>query len=234
MNKVEQIRRSEKAYHDYLYEKYKLFEKGSWLNKPVKTVMEQLSNFEGKDDLRVLDLGAGVGRNSIPIAQTMKSGEVVCVDLLDSAIEKLVQYSKQFGVDSIIRPIKSDLCAYPIEPNRFDLIIAVSSLEHLATEVDLNRVLKQMAEGTKIDGINCMIINSDMQEILLEKNEPLEVFMELNLSTETVMSKLDQVYADGWEKIQTHVKPLDYKITRDNKPVLLKTNAVTYVVRKQK
>ncbi len=37
-----------------------------------KTVMDMMDYFEGQNNLQVLDLGSGVGRNSIPIAQNKK------------------------------------------------------------------------------------------------------------------------------------------------------------------
>jgi len=87
MNRIEHIRKEEKKYHDLCYENYKLFEEGSWLYKPVKTVLDQLPLFEGKQDIRVLDLGSGVGRNSIPVAKEIKNnGKVVCVDLFSLSI----------------------------------------------------------------------------------------------------------------------------------------------------
>ncbi|KIV63428.1 Methyltransferase [Bacillus mycoides] len=47
MNRIDYIRQEEKKYHDLCYEQYKLFEAGSWLYKPVKTVMGMLNYFEG-------------------------------------------------------------------------------------------------------------------------------------------------------------------------------------------
>ncbi|QTH45783.1 methyltransferase [Cohnella sp. LGH] len=89
--RLQEIREEERKYHEALYENQKLFAKGSWLAKPVRTVMEALESFAAYDYVRVLDLGCGVGRNSIPIAQFLqaRSGEVVCVDLLVSALSKL-------------------------------------------------------------------------------------------------------------------------------------------------
>lgn len=103
MNRIENVRKAEKEYHDYCYNNYALFEKGSWLYKPVKTVMDLLPYFESKENINVLDLGSGVGRNSIPIAEAIKGkqGKVVCVDLLDSAIQNLQKYSKEYKVDEI-------------------------------------------------------------------------------------------------------------------------------------
>ncbi len=78
MNRINFIRQEEKKYHDLCYEQYKLFETGSWLYKPVKTVMDLMDYFEGKNNLQVLDLGSGVGRNSIPIAQKDSKCEWYC------------------------------------------------------------------------------------------------------------------------------------------------------------
>lgn len=97
MISIETIRKEERKYHDACYDNYKLFEEGSWLSKPVKTVIDLLPLFEEKMNLHVLDLGSGIGRNSIPIAQAIKErkGKVTCIDLLDSAIDKLMLYSKE-------------------------------------------------------------------------------------------------------------------------------------------
>ncbi|MCL1632018.1 class I SAM-dependent methyltransferase [Sporolactobacillus sp. CPB3-1] len=229
MNRIEVIRKSEKDYHDYCYDHNKLFEKGSWLYMPVSTVMEQLKVLKNKDFVRVLDLGSGVGRNSIPIAQKIRDGEVVCVDLLDSAINHLRRYSQSYGVKEKIKPIQSDLVDFPIEPNGYDYIIAVSSLEHVATIDDFRYVLQQIVKGTKHNGINCLIINSNMEERLVETNQPLDVTMELNLPTCKLLEELNQVYSQGWKMIDSHSKLLDFTISRAGQPVRLTTTAVTYV-----
>ncbi|OCA90346.1 methyltransferase [Bacillus sp. FJAT-27225] len=232
MNRIELIRNAEKEYHDFCYDHYRLFEKGSWLYKPVKTVMDQLGLFKDRDNLSVLDLGSGVGRNSIPIAQTINKGKVVCVDLLDSAVEKLKQYSTEFGVSEIIQIVKSDISDYTIQKEEFDYIVAVSSLEHLASIEKFEKVIQRMATGTKVNGINCLIINTNFNETSLETNEELEALLEINLTTEEMLAKLYRIYGDGWEVINETVKPLEYQIVRNEKPVLLSTDAITFVVRK--
>ncbi len=105
MNRIDYIRQEEKKYHGLCYEQYKLFEIGSWLYKPVKTVMDLMGHFEGQNNLQVLDLGSGVGRNSIPIAQKIRntSSTVTCVELLNSALTKLQTYSKEHDVFEVIK-----------------------------------------------------------------------------------------------------------------------------------
>ena len=139
MNRIDYIRQEEKKYHDLCYEQYKLFEIGSWLYKPVKTVMDLIDYFEGQNNLQVLDLGSSVGRNSIPIAQKIQnsSGTVTCVDLLDSALTKLQTYSKEYGVINNIKTEQAAIENYYIQRNTYDYIVAVSSLEHVQSEEDL-------------------------------------------------------------------------------------------------
>ncbi|MBS4195965.1 class I SAM-dependent methyltransferase [Lederbergia citri] len=235
MNIIKKIRQEEKEYHDYCYDNYKLFEEGSWLHKPVETVMEVIPLLEKETNINILDLGSGVGRNSIPIAKLLQESEckIVCVDLLESALQKLKQYSEEHDVQGIIQDVQADIGNYSISPNNFDLIIAVSSLEHVESESVFEDVIHHMAEGTKKRGINCIIVNSEVQEIDLETNEHLIPMMEINIPTEEMMNKLNEAYK-GWEILKVLVKPLEYTIKRQQRPVLLKTNAITFVVRKVK
>ncbi|WP_088034575.1 class I SAM-dependent methyltransferase [Evansella clarkii] len=234
MSRVEFIRKAEKEYHDYCYENYKLFKEGSWLYKPVKTVLDTIPLLEGKTKPKVLDLGSGVGRNSIPIAQEIKNknGKVVCVDLLDSALDKLIVYSEEYEVGEVIETIKADIGHYEIAKLEYGLIIAVSTLEHVESEDVFENTVQKMASGTKHEGINCIIVNSEVEEIDIESNENLNAMMEVNIKTENMLNKLKAIY-DGWDIVNKCIKPLEYQIVRDKKEVLLKTNAITFVVKKK-
>jgi hypothetical protein len=55
--------------------------------------------------------------------------------------------------------------------------------------------------------------------------------MEINKKTEDMIHTLSSIYR-GWEVLSV-VKPLEYTIVRDEKEVLLKTNAATFIVRYQ-
>lgn len=233
MNRIDYIRQEEKKYHDLCYEQYKLFETGSWLYKPVKTVMDLMDHFEGQNNLQVLDLGSGVGRNSIPIAQKIKnaSGTVTCVDLLDSALTKLQTYSKEYDVIKNIKTEQAAIENYYIAPNTYDYIVAVSSLEHIKSEKDLTNVLYSMKKGTKTGGINCLIINSNIQEIDLHTNEELDALIEINLPTDDMIHLLKSIYKE-WQDIKVEIKELAYDIVRNERHIQLKTNAITFVVQK--
>jgi SAM-dependent methyltransferase len=232
VRRLDLIRKEEKKYHDFCYDNYKLFEEGSWLYKPVKTVMDLLPLLNNKEKIKVLDLGSGVGRNSIPIAQEIKNnGKVVCIDFSDIALDKLKLYSKEYEVEEVIEAEKADIGHYVIAKDEYDFIVAVSTLEHVESEEVFENVVTGMALGTKKDGINCIIVNSEVEEIDIETNEKLDVMMEINIRTEDMIDKLGRIYED-WEVLARLVKALEYKIVRGEKEVLLKTNAITYVVRK--
>ncbi|MEK4707465.1 class I SAM-dependent methyltransferase [Bacillus sp. FSL R10-2780] len=233
MNRIDYIRQEEKKYHDLCYEQYKLFEAGSWLYKPVKTVMDMLNYFEGQKDLHILDLGSGVGRNSIPIAQKIMNsgGTVTCVDLLDSALTKLQVYSKEHGVFEYIKTEQAAIEDYYIPSNTYNYIIAVSSLEHVRSIEDFKKVLHAMKNGTKSGGINCLIVNSNIQEIDLETNQALDALIEINLSTKEMIHTLKDVYTE-WQEVQVEIKNLTYDIVRNGTHIQLNTNAITFVMQK--
>ena len=233
MNKVELIRKAEKSYHDFCYESYKLFEAGSWLYKPVKTVLHYLKLFEKNEYLSVLDLGCGVGRNSIPIAESLrrKDGKVVCVDILESALMKLKEYCVEHNVENYITSVQCEIENYNIKCEEYDFIIAVSAIEHVRSENSLIKVLNSMAEGTKNNGINLLIINTNVHEIDKQTNEQLQPMYEINMQTGNMIKLLNSNY-NGWHVLMNIVKPLNYEIERNGRRIDLNTDCITYVVKK--
>jgi 2-polyprenyl-3-methyl-5-hydroxy-6-metoxy-1,4-benzoquinol methylase len=231
-SRIDLIRDEEKRYHDYCYENYSLFEEGSWLYKPVKTVMNNLNLFNHLD-INVLDLGCGVGRNSIPIAEKLKNskGKVVCVDILDTAINKLLQYSKKYNMLEIIEAHRNEISDFSIIQDMYDYIIAVSAIEHVQSELVFQQVLRSMAFGTKTNGINCIIMNTNIHELDLETNEQLEPYIELNFDTNNAISLLRNNYS-GWDELSLTVNRQEYKIKRNERQILLTSDVVTIVARK--
>ncbi|WP_240762832.1 class I SAM-dependent methyltransferase [Paenibacillus thalictri] len=231
--RIAKIRSEEKAYHEACYERHGLFETGSWLHKPVKTVMDELSCLDPVRPLYVLDLGCGVGRNSIPIAQKLRDQDVTvdCVDVLESALNKLRSYSEQFGVAGCINTYPSDIGDYVITEGKYDFIVAVSALEHLESMPKLKQVLDKMHQGTKPGGINCIVMNTDIQEIDLDSGEELAPQIELILTLDEAEMLLSNVFAD-WSIRPRKVQPLTFHIERQGKPVLLKSNCITFVAQR--
>lgn len=233
MNRIETIRQKEKEYHDECYENNIVFKPGSWLHKPVKTIIHLMSNFDDKPEVTVLDLGSGVGRNSIPIAEMLKQkkGKVICVDLLESAISKLVEYSSHYDVKDKICPVLSDISNYSIPIESFDLIFSISAIEHLKSEIEFDNILGSMIGGTKDRGINCIIISTNVRKTLIDSGELVEPMYELLFDTEYLIRKFESVYS-GWEVLKHTVKPYGVEISRDEEKIFLESDVITWAVRK--
>ena len=233
MDRIEYIRTKEKEYHDYCYNNHELFAEGTWLDKPVKPVMDELHKFNNRNKLNILDLGCGVGRNSIPMAKTLRhrEGKVVCVDILDSAINKLNEYCKKYDLLQYIDVVKSDIEIYEIKENNFDYIVAVSSLEHLSSKEMLFNKLNEMALGTKSGGSNCIVINTNISEVDITSNTLLDPMWEINLSSNEMLDLLKAAY-ENWHIETQDVLHGDFPIVRDNRPVSLKTDCLNFVARK--
>ena len=205
------------------------------MKRPIKTVREIVPIFDGYKELRVLDLGCGVGLNSIYIAEQFRdiNCSVDCVDLLDVAIEKLLENATEHNVSSRIKGITASIEEYEIQRNSYDFIMAISALEHIDSQDSFLRKLLEIRDGVKKSGIVCLIINSSIVETRIETNEPVEAQFEVNFPTETIQAILDETFL-GWESIKTSVVAQQYDIPREFFTSRLNTNVITYVARQLK
>lgn len=230
--RLARIRESERKSHTAIYTNEKLYQSDSWLQRPIKTVREIVPFFDGYKELRVLDLGCGVGRNSIYIAEQFRDRNcsVDCVDLLDIAIEKLLENAAEHNVSSRIKGITTSIEKYEIQRNSYDFIMAISALEHIDSQDSFLRKLLEIRDGVQKNGIVCLIINSNIVETCLQTNEPMEAQFEVNLPTETIQAHLDEIFW-GWEILKTSVVSQQYDIPRESFISRLNTNVITYVAR---
>jgi 2-polyprenyl-3-methyl-5-hydroxy-6-metoxy-1,4-benzoquinol methylase len=232
-NQLNHIREEEKKYHEQYYEENSLFEKGSWLEEPAPIVLDCLSLLNSMEPLQILDLGCGVGRNSIPMARKVKEsgGSVVCVDLLEKALEKLQIYAEEYKVDSAITIQCADISDYYIEDATYDYIVAASSLEHVKSKSDLNKVLRALNKGTKASGINLICMNTNIKEVTLASGDVRQPLFEILISKDNMLSILRDVYL-GWEELHVDDVPLNLEVNRDEIPVMLKADHLIFAARK--
>jgi tellurite methyltransferase len=233
-SRLEEIRLKEKLYHDDCYQKVKLFQEGSWLQKPVRTVMDTFELLPYKNDLQLLDLGCGVGRNSIPLVQRLKdtNGKIVCIDFLESAITNLERYGQEYGVSEMLELIRSDICDLNVCPENYDYVISVSTLEHLDSITTFHRVLENLINGTKKHGIHCFLINSNIRETEIETGLPQNPMFEILFRTDTLLSSLRNTYSN-WTILRESVSRYSLEIMRDEKRVCLVSDVVTWVAQKR-
>ena len=227
------IRQAEAESHTQAYTSHSLFSPGSWLAKPVKTVIELLPLFEGYSQFAALDLGSGVGRNCIPVAQHF-SGipcRVDCVDLLGLAIAKLNENTQQYEVENCIRGIVSSIDDYKIDADSYDFIMAISELEHIASQSAVEKKLTEIRDGLRHGGIACLIVNSGVVEHDKATGQELPPQFEVNLPTSQMRDILENTFAD-WQVIKHTIVHQKYDIPRENCVAYLETDVITYVVRK--
>lgn len=231
-SKTEAIRREEARSHTELYEKEELYTGESWLKKPVATVMGLLGHFDGYEQIRILDLGCGVGRNAIAMAMQLgKRCRIDCLDLLEMAIKKLSANAKTFGVEDRIRGVVSPIEDFPIIKEEYDMIFAVSALEHIDGEESLKSKLLEISAGIKAGGLVCLIMNSGVEEQNKATGEGIPAGFEVNLPTEKLAELLHHTFA-GWEVLKETVVPQRYEIPRGEITSLLSTKVFTFVAKK--
>jgi len=231
--RLARIRESERKSHTEIYKNEELYHTDSWLQKPIKTVQDISLLFDEYHELRVLDLGCGIGRNSIYVAERFKDKNCIvdCVDLLEIAIEKLMQNAKVHHVTSNINGITQSIEEFKIDMQAYDFIMAISALEHIDTEDSFLIKLNEIKNGLRENGIACLVINSNVREMNLNTSEMIDAQFEVNLSTEKLQEYLMKVF-NGWDVLKTSVVEQEYDIPREQFMSRLHTNVVTYVVRK--
>lgn len=231
--RLARIRESERKSHTIIYTNEKLYRSGSWLQRPIKTVQDIVSLFPGCKRLRVLDLGCGIGRNSIYIAEQFGAVDclVDCVDLLDIAIEKLLKNAAEHNVSSHINGITKSIEEYEILKDSYDLIMAISALEHVDSQESFLRKLSEIRDGVRKNGIVCLVVNSDVEEMCVETRESMDAQFEVNLPSETIRAVLGECFCN-WEILKASVVSQQYDVPRESCTSRLNTNVITYVARR--
>lgn len=231
--RLQEIRESERRSHISVYSDTKLYSEGSWLRKPIKTVMEILPCFAGQSNLRILDLGCGVGRNSISVAQHSKNSSCIidCVDILELAIQKLMEYAEEYHVSDHIRGIVRSIDDFSIPENHYDWIMAISSLEHVDSRESFVKKLYEIRNGIRKNGIVCLVINSDISEYNKQTNQDVPPQFEVNLPAEEIQKILHKIFID-WDILKNTHREQRYDIPRESGIHVLHTTVVTYVARK--
>lgn len=230
---IKSIRDAEARSHIKMYNENELFAGSSWLKKPVDTVLELLPYFDEKDTVNVLDLGCGVGRNCIPAAQRFarKNCKIDCIDILPEAIFILSENAKRYNVESAIKGVVCPIDDYIIQPGRYDLIIAVSALEHMDSEDLFARKLAEIRDGLKPGGIVCIIINSSVTERDKSTGAPREPQFEINLGAEALSASFQDAFED-FEILKSAVSNQSYEIPRGDCVAVMKSKVVTFAAKK--
>lgn len=101
---------------------------------------------------RILELGAGSGRVTIPLARD--GHEVVAIDQMPPMLARLHQRAEKLSKSTAkrIETVAADICTFTV-PQTFSLAIAAFNvLEHLYTRVEFEACLRRVAAHLEPDG----------------------------------------------------------------------------------
>lgn len=232
-NRIKQIRENERISHTKVYTTEKLYESDGWLKKPIKTVEESIRYFEDYEEINILDLGSGVGRNAIFLAESFdnKNCTIDCVDILPLAIELLQQNSEKHLVSSKINGFVSSIESFDIKQNYYDFIIGISSLEHIDTFEHFCEKLNHIKDGLKNNGLVCLVINTNVCEFEKSSKQPIEPNFEINIKTEELIDIFNEIF-NNFDTIKLSKSHQKYDIPRDDLICELTTDVVTFVAKK--
>lgn len=233
----EEARKAEEMYHSKLYSENDILEPGTWMSQPIPLVMELLSRLQQvKQDIHILDLGSGAGRNTIPLALQLKgtNSRVLGIDLLDEAVEKLGDNAEQYGVGNLVQAEKGDAEHTNFGTEKYDYIIACGCLEHVSSEDALIQVLERMKEGTRLGGIHCIAMNTNVQEIEHETGKELNTLIELNLPSERAVQILEQTYREGWSVLEQKGVLQAIEEEKYETPTEFRAQSITFAVQRIK
>ncbi len=189
-------RRETIRYHETLYRNASLGTRGSWLAQPHPLVMDSLGLVT--HPVHAYDLGAGVGRHTLPIVAGLPTGSrVTAVDLLPSALARLVENAAAAGVSDHVETVNADLESWAFPADDAGLIIAFSALEHVSSLDAFGAILDRCRAATIPGGVNVIGIVADREEVSSSGARRAAV-IELPLSGEQALSVLRRCFS-GWE-----------------------------------
>ena len=98
----------------------------------VKRALKELLS-EKKDAFNLFDAGSGFGQYSYFIAKRFPNVTIHAIDVKEDYIEECREFFKQSGIDNVDFAVE-DL-TMPAHTNRFDFILSVDVMEHIADDV---------------------------------------------------------------------------------------------------
>jgi tellurite methyltransferase len=215
-------------YHQEFYSRHDLDEDGTWLGKPSKFVMRSLRHLPD-GPVTVYDLGAGVGRHALPIAEAVADGStVIGVDFLPMANEKLLENAAEAGVE--VEAVTADLEEFDLPAEAADLIFGISALEHVSSLQAFEDLLHRLKVGTKHGGLHCLEIFYDRYEVEMT-GVVRPALVEFPLSQDDLVAVIDRVYGD-WERLEEKYGEGAVEEARNGEPYKLKSSNLRLLVKK--
>ena len=217
-------------YHQELFSGQSL-SSASWLQQPSPLVMRALDWLAPTGELRVLDLGCGIGRHSLPIARCLgERCRIVAVDLLPIAAHRLMELATVQQVAHCIQAVVADFEAYAFESSSLDFVVACSVLEHASSEAAFRRTLDRAANATRPGGLHALVIGTDKVE-RTSCGQSSPALVEFPLCRATALAHIEAVYA-GWTILELSGGDFVVHESRQQQAYELHTHCVRVLARR--
>jgi ubiquinone/menaquinone biosynthesis C-methylase UbiE len=99
-----------------------------------------------RGDETILDIGAGTGRFSLPMAKRLSTGKIICLDISELMLEYLSQKAEKLGLRGRIQMLNADASSTGLDDGSIDIAISNNVLHELSSPdtvlSEISRVLK--------------------------------------------------------------------------------------------
>ena len=128
------------------------YEKGYFIKYPdedlIRFMAKYFYNAPDRKRIKILDVGSGVGRNTIYLAK--EGFSAFGVEATDSGIEVSTKRREIEGVDAIFK--KADLIKIPFPEEYFDAVVDIQTIQH-NTYKQINEIMQEIKRVLKPNGI---------------------------------------------------------------------------------
>lgn len=214
-------------YHEEFYATASLGQAGTWLARPHPLVSDALALVPAGHQAVAYDLGAGVGRHTIPMMQHLPKGStVVAVDLLTSALRTLEESTLQSSGTTALRTRAADLNDFQFETPA-DLVFAFSAIEHLPNTESIHRLLTRIRNALKPSGVVAIGIVADRHEID-PNGHRRTALLESSITAEQTRVLLAEAFSD-LNVVYERSNPTHVKEQRGTQTYTLASTLVTWL-----
>jgi len=116
-----------------------------YLSRPGHSTRRLAAVLELKEGERVLEIGPGIGLNSIPVAELLGSGSLDVVDVQQSMLEDVMRRARGRGLTNI-RPTLADARSLPFPDGTFDAAYLIGVLGEVPEPEKALRELRRVSK----------------------------------------------------------------------------------------
>jgi tellurite methyltransferase len=229
MSEFERARHETVRYHEELYSSTGVGQAGTWLARPHRLLLDALAHVPSGRPVIAYDLGAGIGRHTIPMMRQLPAdSEVYAVDLLPSALQTL-RRSVPPGISPVLHTRHADLDDFVFETPA-DLVLAFSAIEHLPNLEAIRGLLERVHAAVRPSGLVAIGIVADRIEIDSKGNHR-PALLESAISTAAATELLSSAFR-AFHVVYQKARPADVREDRDGESYTLASTLLTWLAKR--